>query len=258
MESIIMYKKGSYIAFMTKQPEVHLNEMFGYNNLTENDFKESEHIGFVMSVLDNNTYIAVTVRPIKCFECIITDSDILHLVDENELTEDEKNVKSLVGFKLPNIYYPQSKVQGETSKDKCEQLAKDAICNLFPEEKIASVKFGDSDYLKTDLLCGFHNFFRLFNIRNRDTELEKTCIEFEKILKDSSFKEYYSVSVGVYDNSDKGTIHYYQVAIDLEFEEATVMRNTDERTQFFRSLGPDYDEVYSWKMEKAIELLAKK
>ena len=52
-----MYKKGSYIAFMTKQPEVHLNEMFGYNNLTEKDFKESEHIGFIMSVLDDNIYM---------------------------------------------------------------------------------------------------------------------------------------------------------------------------------------------------------
>jgi hypothetical protein len=91
--------------------------MFGYNDLTEKDFKESEHIGFVMSVLDDNTYIAVTVRPLKCFECIITESDILHSVDESELTEEEKDVKALVGFKLPNVYYPRSKVLGESSKN---------------------------------------------------------------------------------------------------------------------------------------------
>ena len=41
-----MYKKGNYIAFMTKQPEVHLNVMFGYNDLTEADFEKTEHIGF--------------------------------------------------------------------------------------------------------------------------------------------------------------------------------------------------------------------
>ena len=47
------------------------------------------------------------------------------------------------------------------------------------------------------------------------------------------------------------------IAIDLEFEEVTVMRNIDERTQFFRSLGPDYDDVYSWKIEKTQELMEK-
>ena len=252
-----MYKKGSYIAFMTKQPEVHLNEMFGYNDLTEKDFKESEHIGFVMSVLDDNTYIAVTVRPLKCFECIITESDILHSVDESELTEEEKDVKALVGFKLPNVYYPQSKVLGESSKDICEQLTKDALCSLFPEEKIAHVEFEESEYLKSDLLSGLQNLFKLFKIKDRDSELEKACNEFEKILKDISFKEHYSVIVGVFDNHDKRTIHNYLVAIDLDFEEVTVMRNIDERTQFFRSLGPDYDNVYSWKIGKTQELLTK-
>lgn len=252
-----MYKKGSYIAFMTKQPEVHLNEMFGYNNLTEKDFKESEHIGFIMSVLDDNTYLAVTVRPLKCFECIITESDILHSVDESEITEDEKDVKSLVGFKLPNVYYPQTKVQGETPKEKCEQLAKDALCSLFPEEMIANVNFEESEYLKSDLLSGLQNLFKLFKIKDRDSELEKACNGFEKILKDSSFKEHYSVIVGVYDHTDKRTIHNYLVAIDLKFEEVTVMRNIDERTRFFRSLGSDYDNVYSWKIGKTQELLTK-
>lgn len=252
-----MYKKGSYIAFMTKQPEVHLNEMFGYNNLTEKDFKESEHIGFIMSVLGDNTYIAVTVRPLGCFECIINESDILHLVDESELTEEEKEVKALVGFNPPNVYYPPSKVQGETPKEKCEQLAKDALCNLFPDEKIAHVEFEESVYLKSDLLSDLQGLFNLFKIKDRDSELEKACNEFEKILKDSSFKEHYSVIVGVYDHTDKKTIHNYLVAIDLKFEEVTVMRNIDERTRFFRSLGPDYDNVYSWKIEKTQELLEK-
>ena len=88
--------------------------------------------------------------------------------------------------------------------------------------------------------------------------VETGCVvSFEKILKDSSFKEHYSVIVGVYDHQDKRTIHNYLVAIDLEFEEVTVMRNIDERTQFYRSLGPDYDHVYSWKIEKTQELLTK-
>ena len=98
-----MYKIGSYVSFMTNEPEVHLNEMFGYNNLTENDFKESEHIGFIMSVYDDQTYLIVTVRPLECFHCNVNESDILHLVDENELTQKERDVKTLVGFTLPNV-----------------------------------------------------------------------------------------------------------------------------------------------------------
>ena len=34
-----MYKRNDYIAFMTKKPEVHLNVMFGHNDLTEDDFE---------------------------------------------------------------------------------------------------------------------------------------------------------------------------------------------------------------------------
>ena len=58
-----MYKKGNYIAFMTKQPEEHLNVMFGYNDLTETDFEKTEHIGFILSVIDDKTYLVMTVRP---------------------------------------------------------------------------------------------------------------------------------------------------------------------------------------------------
>lgn len=67
-----MYKKGNYIAFMTKQPEVHLNVMFGYNDLTEADFEKTEHIGFILSVIDDKTYLVMTVRPWKGFVVLLT------------------------------------------------------------------------------------------------------------------------------------------------------------------------------------------
>ena len=56
-----MYMKGNYIAFMTKQPEVHLNVMFGYNDLTEADFEKTEHIGFILSVHDSSSHGRVSV-----------------------------------------------------------------------------------------------------------------------------------------------------------------------------------------------------
>ena len=36
-----MYKKGDHIAFMSKQPHFHLNEMFGHNHLTVDDFEKA-------------------------------------------------------------------------------------------------------------------------------------------------------------------------------------------------------------------------
>jgi hypothetical protein len=74
-----MYKKGNYIAFMTKQPEVHLNVMFGYNDLTEDDFEKTEYVGFILSVIDDKTYLVMTVWPLEGFRCIVNDADILHL-----------------------------------------------------------------------------------------------------------------------------------------------------------------------------------
>lgn len=250
-----MYKKGSYVSFMTKDPEFHLNEMFGYNDLTEEDFEKTEHLGFIMSVIDDKTYVVVTVRPLECFHCIVDDTDILHLVDESELTPKERKVKALVGFTHPNVYYPQKEVQGDTPKEKCERLAKEAMTHLFPEDEIASVEFRESDFLKADLLNTLQHLFELFLIKGRDAELEDACNEFEKMLKTMPFKEHYTVIVGVYDHGDKGSILNYMVAIDLNFEEITIMRNIDERTHFFRSLGPNFDHIYNWKLRKTRELL---
>ena len=41
-----MYKKDGYIAFLTNEPQVHFNEMFGYNDLTVtvDDFEKTNLI----------------------------------------------------------------------------------------------------------------------------------------------------------------------------------------------------------------------
>lgn len=77
-----MYKRKDYIAFMTKKPEVHLNEMFGHNNLTEDDFEKTEYVGFIMQVHGDNTYLVMTVRPLKGFRCTVDEADILHPVEK--------------------------------------------------------------------------------------------------------------------------------------------------------------------------------
>ena len=243
-----MYKKGNYIAFMTKQPEVHLNVMFGYNDLTEADFEKTEHIGFILSVIDDKTYLVMTVRPMEGFRCIVDNADILHSVNENELTKKELAYEEMIEFTAPNVYHSHTGVQGDTLEEKCINCAKEAMENLFPNEEIACFEFCESDFLKVDLLNGLQGLFDLFNIKSRDKELEEACTKFEEILQNKHFKEYYTLRVGVYENTEKKSIYYYYVAIDLKMKEVVIMRNIDERTRFFRSLGPDYDYVYECKM----------
>ena len=243
-----MYKKGNYIAFMTKQPEVHLNVMFGYNDLTETDFEKTEHIGFILSVIDDKTYLVMTVRPMEGFRCIVDNADILHSVNENELTKKELAYEEMIEFTAPNVYHSHTGVQGDTLEEKCINCAKEAMENLFPNEEIPCFEFCESDFLKADLLNGLQGLFDLFNIKSRDKELEEACTKFEEILQNKHFKEYYTLRVGVYENTEKKSIYYYYVAIDLKMKEVVIMRNIDERTRFFRSLGPDYDYVYECKM----------
>ncbi len=129
--------------------------------------------------------------------------------------------------------------------------------NLFPNEEIPCFEFCESDFLKADLLNGLQGLFDLFNIKSRDKELEEACTKFEEILQNKHFKEYYTLRVGVYENTEKKSIYYYYVAIDLKMKEVVIMRNIDERTRFFRSLGPDYDYVYECKMSITRDLLMK-
>ena len=252
-----MYKKGNYIAFMTKQPEVHLNVMFGYNNLTDADFEKTEHIGFILSVIDDKTYLVMTVRPLEGFRCIVDSTDILHSVNENELTQKEQACEEMIEFTAPNVYHLHTGVQGDTLEEKCVNCAKEAMGNLFPNEEIACFEFCESDFLKADLLNGLQGLFDLFNIKGRDKELEDACTKFKEILQNKYFKEYYTLRVGVYEDTEKKSIYYYYVVIDLKMKEVVIMRNIDERTRFFRSLGPDYDFVYEWKMNITRNLLMK-
>ena len=250
-----MYKRNDYITFMTKKPEVHLNEMFGHNNLTKEDFEKTEYVGFIMQVHDDNTYLVMTVRPLKGFRCTIDEADILHPVDKRDLSKEEKAVKEMVEFTAPNVYYAKAGPTGETLEEKCVQRAREAMACLFPNDEIASVEFCNSDFKKSDLLNRLRGLFILFRIKGRDAELEEVCNKFENLLNAMHFKEYYTVRVGIYEDLEKTSILYYYLAIDLKLEEVIITRNIEERTRFFRSLGPDYDLVYDWKMYHTRNLL---
>ena len=51
----------------------------------------------------------------------------------------------------------------------------------------------------------------------------------------------------------KTVVRYWLVAIDLHFEEVSIMRDETERTHFFLSLGVEHDNLYHAKIDFAHE-----
>lgn len=150
-EQNVIYKKGDYVAFLSNKPIAHLNEMFGYNNLTEDDFEKTEHIGFIKSVISNGeAFLLFTVRPIEGFRCIARKEDILRAVDINELTEQEKNYRECKVFTPPTVYINTEMLEGSL-EEKCEYLVRKAMAANYPEVSIESIEMMNSEYMKEDM-----------------------------------------------------------------------------------------------------------
>ncbi len=93
-----MYKVGTFVRFKSKWPVVHLNAMFGHNDLCEKDFRETEHIGMIRHISEDLIfgpwYDVFTLRPLIGFICHIRECDVLQIVKEEELSDDELRWKS--------------------------------------------------------------------------------------------------------------------------------------------------------------------
>lgn len=238
-----MYKKDGYIAFLTNEPQVHFNEMFGYNDLTADDFEKTEHIGFIKSVIDEENYLVVIVRPILGFRCVVNEGDILRSFDVDELTDEERGYQEVPEFMAPNVYLRHSAPDGETLDEKCVNCAIEAMAHLFPEEDIAWAHRSWSSYLKSDMLSSIERAYDGQNIKQEKVDY------FKDLLQAMRFKEYYFVNLDVYETLDKTIMLCYHIAIDLKFEEVVIMRTMSDMACFDRSLGPEYDVASNWRMK---------
>ena len=186
-----MYKKDDYILFMTNEPQVHFNEMFGYNDLTADDFEKTEHTGFIKSVIDEENYLVVIVRPILGFRCVVNEGDILRSFDVDELTDEERGYQEVPEFMAPNVYLRHSAPDGETLDEKCVNCAIEAMAHLFPEEDIAWAHRSWSSYLKSDMLSSIERAYDGQNIKQEKVDY------FKDLLQAMRFKEYYFVNLDV-------------------------------------------------------------
>lgn len=244
------YTKGDYVEFLTNQPDVHLNEMFGYNNLEPDDFEKKKHIGFIRSVIDNETYLTTTIRPIEGFNCIVSKDDVLRIVDKNELTAEELSHTMPDHAAVPNTYIKNKEVEGTTIEEKCINLGKEAMAHLFPDDEVESFEFISSDFMKKDIVEKLAQSI-LFFCKDAEniTELYKEKDKIASFIESSKFKEYYELRVNVYDpyEEDHSAVNCYYMAVDLQFKEAVLMRSMDDHPKFALSLGPGYDAAMSWR-----------
>lgn len=183
----------------------------------------------------------------------------------------------------PNVYMNHSvdeDIKGMTIDEKCCHIVRKAMKDMFPDDIIEEIEFVESDFMKenaiSDLYRCIENFANDVDAE-RKKELTNKADELAAMFKTLRFKEYYSVNVGVRQDGSKleheelnkmmaeqmgcdiseiqsgYNICYYLVAIDKNLEEVSIMRNLEERSSFYMSLGPEYDKLWNAKTDFAYE-----
>ena len=277
------YHFKDIIAFRTNQPQAHVMEMFGHQPFDPNDIEKEEYVGWIKTVISDKEYLVATISPLSNFVCLINSEDIVRRVEASELTKEQR--EGIHEFYMaPNVYVNSGKEaswEGKSIDEKCCHIARKAMNALFPDDKIVTVSFTESDFIKektiNDLYWSLDNF-AIAKSEEHKQELRKKADEFAAWFRTLRFKEYYSVTVGVrgdgplpeymtemnkqiaedigcdmsaFENSH--ITNMYLVAIDKNFEEVSIMRDRKERSAFFLSLGPEYDLLWNAKIGFAQE-----
>ncbi len=277
------YHFKDIIAFRTNQPQAHVMEMFGHQPFDPNDIEKEEYVGWIKTVISDMEYLVATISPLSNFVCLINSEDIVRRVEASELTKEQR--EGIHEFYMaPNVYVnsgEEASWEGKSIDEKCCHIARKAMKALFPDDKIVTVSFTESDFIKektiNDLYWSLDNF-AIAKSEERKQELRKKADEFAAWFRILRFKEYYSVTVGVrgdgplpeymtemnkqitedigcdmsaFENSH--ITNMYLVAIDKNFEEVSIMRDRKERSAFFLSLGPEYDLLWNAKIGFAQE-----
>ena len=83
--SSMKYKKGDIIKFRSKQPNVHLLEMFGDGKFNPLFVKSSVFYGIVLNVLPLDTYNVRTLKPLDGFICLVAERKIICKVEPDDM-----------------------------------------------------------------------------------------------------------------------------------------------------------------------------
>lgn len=141
-------------------------------------------------------------------------------------------------------------IEDTSCGEKCEECARRALSALFPDENVADVH----SIFERDFLSGLvgsamelaDSYGHLADVMEKGTCL----LDAAKRIR---FKEYDSVTVGI-TRPDVGDVdgdgllssvtEYWEVAVDRNFGEVSIMRDRAERTAFLYSLGPEFYDLF--------------
>ena len=248
------YKKGDYIAVMTNQPDLHFMEMVGYG-LSTDDIEPSEYVAKIRSVIDDNNYLIFIVHP-TTFRCVVSSSEIIRKMSDDELSAEIRE-EDRIEFLAPNVYDNHEEIKGDTIEEKSIALSRMAMKSLFPEYKTTEYELVSSEFIKKDLLECVDLLVKMNRNKNEPfvTKLNKKRDYFNEMLHHLRFKEYYTIRVGVEDEQDSNATNYLYLFVDTRFEEVVITRDIQERTRFFRSVGPEYDSIGNYISDFRREVL---
>lgn len=272
-------RKNSVIRFITRDPQVHLMEMFGHCEFTPDDIKREKYVGRVKSVInDGESYLMDTISPMKGFICICNAEDVVREVELSELSTEEiaHYSKREEGYEAPNLFMNDVSSIKPSSRRKtamCKEVARKAVSELFPDAKIAEVTVDKTSWYSKEYFRNALSFFlKQVKTKKKRAEIQGMYDDISKMCEKARFKEYYTVTVGVeraaseqdrqlhdelrkhlekhfgeggvvYLDNHTTVIDNWQVAVDGNFEEVSIMRDGTERTHFAYSLGPEYFDL---------------
>ena len=249
------YKKGDYIAVMTNQPDIHFLEMFGHGLSTDN-VEPSEYVAKIKNVIDDDNYLIFIVHP-TTYRCVVSGSEIIRKMSDDELTAEIREEEYIIEFMAPNVYENCAVLNGTNTEEKCVELSRLAMKSLFPEYKTTEYELISSEFTKKDLLECVDILIKMNRNKKEPfvTKLNKKRDYFNEMLQHLRFKEYYTIRVGVEDEEDSNATNYFYLFVDTRFEEVVITRDIQERTRFFRSVGPEYDSIGNYISDFRLEVL---
>lgn len=249
------YKKGDYIAVMTNQPDIHFLEMFGHGLSTDN-VEPSEYVAKIKNVIDDDNYLIFIVHP-TTYRCVVSRSEIIRKMSDEEVSEEIRKIEDHIEFLAPNVYENCAVLNGTNTEEKCVELSRLAMKSLFPEYKTTEYELISSELTKKDLLECVDILIKMN--RNKKESFASKLIKkrdyFSEMLQHLRFKEYYTIRVGVEDEEDPNATNYFYLFVDTRFEEVVITRDMQERTRFFRSVGPEYNSIGNYISDFRLEVL---
>lgn len=239
--------EGDYVKVFSKQPSYHFCRCCGDKDIKLKDIDPEEYIAVINTVIDGRCCYVTTVRP-SGYNFIADLDEMVCKVAPEELSEAEKGFHLDEYLTTGNRYVNAEDVRGSI-RHKCEVIARKAVESLFPDADIDEVKLQETSWFRTkDIIENVDMLFNEFGAKNRTAEkrvlLEDMHKDFVRGTLMCRFKQYYTVYVGIKMPEEQRNITvFWLVPVAMDFSDAYVLTDIEERNHFFRSLGPEFIDM---------------